>query len=194
MARAARNPDTGLTDREERFVELVAYNPDMNYSDAYREAYSTARMKPETVNNKAHELAHKAHIRARIAELRLERAERTKIDADWLLKRLAEEATADMADLYTESGSLKPVHEWPLIWRQGLVQGVEVQQEFIYEDGERIPDGVVIKVRQSDRAKRLEMIGKHIDVMAFKEQKEVTVNGLAEGLKLARERAKAARK
>lgn len=194
MAKAVRNPETGLTDKEERFCEIVAFDPDKNYSDAYRECYSTGKMKPETINNKAHQLAKKGEIRARIAELRLERSERTKIDADWVLQRLGEEATADIADIFFPSGAVKPVSEWPLIWRQGLVQGIEVQQDYAPEGDDDDQAGVVMKVKLSDRIKRIEMIGRHIDVMAFKEQKEIVVNGLAEGLRAARERVKSKRK
>ena len=45
-----------------------------------------------------------------------------------MLKRLADEVTADLAEIYREDGSLKPLHEWPLIWRQGLVAGLDVDE------------------------------------------------------------------
>jgi len=102
-----------------------------------------------------------------------ERIEEVKVDANWLLKRLADESDADVADLYTEEGSLKPVHMWPEIWRKGLVAGLDVHQEYEYEDGQKIPDGMIMKVRLSDRIKRLELIGKHVDVQAFPNKVEV---------------------
>jgi phage terminase small subunit len=68
-------------------------------------------------------------------------------------------------DLYTEDGRIKPVKDWPLIWRQGLVAGLEV--ETIGEGA-----GHLTKIKLSDRIKRLELIGKHIDVQAFKEKVE----------------------
>ena len=37
----------------------------------------------------------------------------------WVLKRLVAEAEADLADLYTDAGDLKPIDEWPEIWRPG---------------------------------------------------------------------------
>lgn len=112
----------------------------------------------------------KPHIAARIAELKAARVERVVADADYLLKRLLDEAEADLADLYTEEGSLKPVHQWPKIWRQGLVAGLEVQQQYEYKDGERVPDGVVVKAKLADRVRRLELLGKHIAVGAFAEK------------------------
>ena len=90
-----------------------------------------------------------------------------------MLKRLARDATADLADLYNENGSLKSVHEWPIAWRTGLVAGIETVQE---RDGED-PDGnpvyaTVRKVKLLDRTKMVELIGKHVDVGAFKEKVE----------------------
>ena len=38
-----------------------------------------------------------------------------------MLTRLVEEAEVDLADLFGDDGVIKPVKEWPTIWRQGLV-------------------------------------------------------------------------
>ena len=94
------------------------------------------------------------------------RSERTQVDADWVLRRLRDEAEADLADLYDKNNSLRPVSEWPEIWRSGLVASVESS---IAQDGTRVD-----KVRLSDRIKRTELIGKHMDVKAFVERKEMT--------------------
>lgn len=170
MGRAARNKETGLTDKQEKFCELIAYDPDLNDSDSYRGAYNCERMKPATISTKAYQLKNKDQIRDRIKQLREERAERTKVDADWLLTRLALEVTADLADLYSDDGNLLPVNQWPNIWRQGLVAGVETEQLYEYKDGQKVPAGVLKKIKLSDRVKRLELIGKHVDVQAFKEK------------------------
>ena len=115
----------------------------------------------------------KPNIAEAISIAKMERSERTKIDADWLLLRLAEEVEADLSDLYSENGALKSVHEWPKIWRTGLVGGLDVHQEYAYEEGEKVQDGVVMKLKISDRVKRLELIGKHVSVGAFVEKKEI---------------------
>lgn len=104
-------------------------------------------------------------VKIRVAELQSRIAEKATIDAAWLLDRLAEEANADAADLFGLDGTLRPVNEWPAIWRKGLVSGIETD-EF----------GRVVKVRLSDRIKRLELIGKHVSVQAFKEQLDVNVS------------------
>lgn len=153
-----------LTDKQQRFVE--EYIVDLNATQAaIRAGYSE-----DTAYSIGHENLSKPEIAEAIALAKKERSDRTKIDADWLLKRLAAEVDADIADIYREGGTLKSVHEWPEVWRKGLVAGVDVHQEYTYVDGEKEPDGMVVKVRLSDRLKRLELIGKHIDVGAFVER------------------------
>lgn len=161
-----------LTEKQKAFVE--EYLVDLNATQAaIRAGYSQ-----KTARKIGNENLTKPDIQQAIAEAKKERSERTKVNADWLLKRLADEAEADLADLYNDEGGLKPVHQWPKIWRQGLVAGVEVEQRWAYIDGEKEPDGVVVKVKLSDRVKRLELIGKHIDVQAFKDQIQLPSEGV----------------
>ena len=152
-----------MNPKQRRFVEQ--YLIDLNATAAYRRAGYTAKGNAAEVN--AARLLRNAKVQAAITEAQAERSKRTRIDADWVLSRLGAEVEADLADLYREDGSVKPVHEWPLIWRQGLVAGVEV---------ERIAEGIgtVTKIKISDRIKRIDLIGKHIDVQAFKERIEHT--------------------
>lgn len=97
-----------------------------------------------------------------------ERAARTDIDSEWMLKRLALELEADLADLYDpQSGDILPIHQWPLIWRQGLVISIDTLESASLHTQ-------ITKIKQSDRTKRLELIGKHVSVNAFKEQIDVT--------------------
>ncbi len=58
------------------------------------------------------------------------------LHADWVLTRLTAEAEADLTDLYAVDGELKPVRDWPLIWRQGLVSGLDVDEQF--KDGRKL--------------------------------------------------------
>lgn len=56
-----------LTQKQERFC--LHYLNSGNATEAYKHAYSTKNMKPETVNNKAYGLTQKGEIRARLDEL-----------------------------------------------------------------------------------------------------------------------------
>lgn len=148
-----------LTPKQQRFVE--EYLVDLNATQAaIRAGYAEGSADVEGCR-----LLGNAKVAESIAALKAERSERTRIDAEWLLTRLAAEATADVNDLYAEDGRIKAVKDWPLIWRQGLVAGLEV--ETIGEGA-----GNLTKVKLSDRIKRLELIGKHIDVQAFKDKIE----------------------
>src|SRR6185369_10974314 len=97
------------------------------------------------------------------------RSEKLDADAEFVLQRLVAEVNADLSDLYTNDGDLKPISEWPKVWRQGLVVGVEVEALFAGSGEERKQVGHVKKIKLSDRLRRLELIGKHIRVNAFQE-------------------------
>ena len=161
-----------LTDKQRAFV--AEYLKDLNATQAaIRAGYSA-----KTARKIGNENLTKPDIAQASSEAKAERAERTKVDADWLLNRLAAEADADLADLYNEDGGLRPIHQWPEIWRKGLVAGIDVEQQYEFIDGEKEPCGVVVKVKLSDRVKRLELIGRHIDVQAFKDQLALPPEGV----------------
>jgi len=89
----------------------------------------------------------------------------------------------------TDNGDLKPIDEWPAIWRQGLVAGVEVEALFEGSGEVRVQVGFVKKIRLSDRLRRLELIGKHVGVNAFQNQVVINdVEGLVDRLVRARQR------
>lgn len=168
-----------LTPKQQRFVD--EYLIDLNATRAAKECgYAEA-----TANREGSRLLSNVDIAAAIAERQAQRATETKIDAAYVLKRLHEENEADLADLYDrDTGALLPVHEWPMVWRKGLIQGIDLEE--IREEG--VVTGFVRKVKISERIKRTELIGRHVNVQAFKEQLEVTVNDRAAQLLRARQR------
>lgn len=149
-----------MTPKQQRFVD--EYLIDLNATQAaIRAGYSA-----KDADVQGPRLLGNVGIAAAVAKAKAERAEHTGIDAKWVLKRLAAEAEADMADLYDENHNLLPVRDWPLIWRQGLVAGVETVREKGADDEMSSVD----KIKISDRIKRIELIGKHVDVSAFAER------------------------
>lgn len=157
-----------LNSRQALFVQ--EYLLDLNATQAaIRAGYSQ-----KTAQHLGYQLLQKTPVQEAIAAAQQERAKRTQIDADWLLTRLAEEAEADLADLYNLDGSLKPVHEWPEVWRKGLVAGVEVLEEFAGTGKDREQIGRVKKVKLADRVKVKELIGRHVNIGAFRDKVEHT--------------------
>jgi len=165
-----------LSDKQQAFVR--EYLVDLNGTQAaIRAGYSV-----KTANEQAARLLANVSVSEAVKTALEERAEKTGIDAEWVLRRLALEANADVADIYDDKGGLKPVKDWPLIWRQGLVAGIDAE---VTDTG-----SIIHKVKLSDRVKRLEMIGRHVGVQAFKDRVEHDVSDdLASILSKARERA-----
>lgn len=148
------------TKKQVLFVE--EYLKDLNASAAARRAGYSMR----TAERMGAENLQKPGIAADIADALEKRTQRTQLDADWVLKRLAQISDADLSDLYAPSGELKLVAEWPEVWRRGLVTGVEAVE---------LPGGVGVlrKVRFADRLKALELVGRHVNVGAWRDKVEM---------------------
>lgn len=167
---------TNLTDLQARFAE--EYLLDLNATQAAIRA-GCNNSNQASAGQSGYEFLKNPDVQEYIQALQKERSQNTKIDAQWLLDRLAVEATADVRDLYDEFGAVRPIGEWPLIFRQGLIQGIDVEESYEEVDDPEYPDegrkrrvsrGRVTKFKLDSRVKRLELIGRHIGVQAFREQ------------------------
>jgi len=177
-------PQKPLTPKQKCFVEQ--YLLDLNATQAAVRAGYSAR----TANEIAAQLLGKPHVRAAIDAAKADRSTKIGVDAAWMLERLVLEAEADISDLYHSDGTLRPVEDWPLIWRQGLVQGIEVEELFDGHGKDRVQIGHLRKVKLDSRIRRLELIGRHINVQAFRDQIALEgLDSLAERLSRAAKRA-----
>ena len=77
-----------LTPKQEKFCQV--YIETGNASEAYRQAYNTEKMKPESVNSKGYQLLQQVKITARLDELRAEHKKRHEITVDTLVAELEE--------------------------------------------------------------------------------------------------------
>lgn len=170
-----------LSAQRQRFAD--EYLVDLNATQAaIRAGYSE-----KTAHVQGPRLLENVDVKAYLDARRAERSEKTQINAAWVLERLAAEATADLADIYDETGAIKPIHDWPKIWRQGLVAGIK-HQELRDQDGNRTGE-FIVDVKVSDRIRRLELIGKHIGVNAFQEVvQHKGLDGLADRMARAAKR------
>lgn len=97
--------------------------------------------------------------------MKLKRAERVEINADYVLKRLAEISEMDAADIMDNDLNFRPLSEWPKVWRQTL-SGIDVTE--MTKDGMTV--GILKKIKWPDKLRNLELLGKHIEVQAFRER------------------------
>ena len=122
---------------------------------------------------------------ADIAELLERRTERTRIDSDWVVVKLQEIFESDLGDVLTPSGAVRPVSEWPPVWRK-VVSSVRIR-EVTDPDGET--SGRVVDMKTPDVLRALELIGKHVNVNAFRERVEVTtLDDVVQRLRRGRDR------
>lgn len=162
--------DKRLTPKQLALVEALLTTDDISIEDAGIAAGYSAK----TAAQIASRTLAIPHVRAYYDEQLAARSKRTGIDADYVLKRLTDIDQMDIGDLYDEKGDLLPVHKWPKVWRQNV-------KEIDLKTG---------KIKVQDKLRTLELIGKHVGVRAFAELVEVELTaGIAERLKLAKERA-----
>lgn len=157
-----------LTAKQQRFVD--EYLIDLNASAAAKRAGYSAK----TADQLGYQLLQNPSVAAVISAGRNIQTTRAQVDAQWLLDRLTQICDADLADLYDANGALKPIHQWPKIFRTGLVAGIETEQQFELIDGKKVPSGVLHKIKLSDRAKREELIGRHRKIGAWVDKHEHT--------------------
>lgn len=161
---------SGLTDKQELFCQ--EYLIDLNATQAaIRAGYST-----KTAQQTGSENLSKPVIQERISELKSDRCERIAVDAAYVLQRHIDIDQMDMADILTDDGYMKPIREWPKIWRQYL-SGMDISELWEGRGDEKEQIGVLKKIKWPDKVKNLELLGKHVDVQAYREKTDVNHSG-----------------
>ena len=173
-----------LTAMQEAYAQEYTKCPENQTQAAINAGFS-----PKTAAVKASVMMRDERIQKRIAELMEERNKRLRVSADYVLLRLVEIDQMDVLDILNDDGSLKPIREWPKIWRTTL-SGFDLPSTIMNMDETSI-ETILKKIKWPDKVKNLELIGKHVDVNAFKERLEVsgTVT-IADRMAAARRRVK----
>lgn len=173
-----------LTAMQEAYCQSYIKSPENQSQAAIDAGFS-----PNTAAVKASVMMRDERIQKRIAELMEERNKRTRVSADYVLMRLVEIDQMDVLDILNDDGSLKSIREWPKIWRTTL-SGFDLSSTIMNMNEDAI-ETVLKKIKWPDKVKNLELIGKHVDVNAFKERLEVsgTVT-IADRMAAARRRVK----
>lgn len=156
-----------LTDKQELFAR--EYLKDLNATQAaIRAGYSE-----KTANEQASRLLANVNVQTFVASLKAERVEQTGIDAAYVLRRLVEIDQMDVLDILLANGELKPIKDWPKTWRTTL-SGMDVTEM----SGDT--PSLLKKIKWPDKVKNLELLGKHVDVQAFKENIKTEQSGTLE--------------
>lgn len=156
-----------LTAMQEAYAQEYTKCPENQTQAAINAGFS-----PNTAAVKASVMMRDERIQKRIAELMEERNKRLRVSADYVLLRLVEIDQMDVIDILNDDGTLKQIREWPKIWRTTL-SGFDLSST-IMNMNETSIETILKKIKWPDKVKNLELIGKHVDVNAFKERLEVS--------------------
>ncbi len=165
-----------LTPKQKRFIE--EYLVDLNAT----QAAIRAKYSKHTAQEQGSRLLSNAMIAKAIQAALDKRSVRVGVDADWVLMRLKQIAGADMSDLATWNASGVSFLDSSLISEdaKASVQAIEEStNEF----------GGSFKIKQHDKLRALELLGKHLKL--FTEKVEVkhthTLEDLVAGSKTEKE-------
>lgn len=175
-----------LTAMQEAYCQSYIKSPENQSQAAIDAGFS-----PNTAHVKASVMMRDERIQKRIAELMEERNKRNRVSADYVLMRLVEIDQMDVIDILDDEGGLKPISQWPKVWRTSL-SAMDINRiRMAGKDDEDDIESTLQKIKWPDKVKNLELIGKHVDVNAFKERLEVsgTVT-IADRMAAARRRVK----
>lgn len=175
-----------LTAMQEAYAQEYTKCPENQTQAAINAGFS-----PNTAAVKASVMMRDERIQKRIAELMEERNKRLRVSADYVLLRLVEIDQMDVIDILDDEGGLKPISQWPKVWRTSI-SAVDINRiRMAMKDDEEDIESTLQKIKWPDKVKNLELIGKHVDVNAFKERLEVsgTVT-IADRMAKARRRVK----
>jgi phage terminase small subunit len=174
-----------LTVMQEAYAQEYVKCPENQTQAAINAGFS-----PKSAHVKASTMMRDERIQKRIAELMEERNKRLRVSADYVLLRLVEIDQMDVLDILNDDGGLKPI-------ASGRKSGVPrsalwISTSTIMNRMARISiETILKKIKWPDKVKNLELIGKHVDVNAFKERMEVNVNvTIADRMAAARRRLK----
>lgn len=157
-----------LNDKQDRFCR--EYLIDLNATQAaIRAGYSE-----KTARQQASTLLSKPNIQDRIAELKQEVNKELKIDAVYVRQRLVDMDQLDILDILNDDGSVLPVSQWPKVWRISI-SGFDMAEIWENDGDTKSVVGVLKKIKWPDKVKNLELLGKHIDVGAFRDQVKIEI-------------------
>ena len=142
-----------LTPQQAIFVE--AYRQDFDPVKALRIAGFAGRDKKAIAFKLLNQRNIQAALKARNEELHGRAEELREKVLNWTVQMLE----ADLSDIFDLQSDLRPVAEWPVVWRRGLVRSVKVQSQ----PGKSTKIVHNIKIR--DRLRLFELLMRHLGML-----------------------------
>lgn len=153
-----------LNEKQEAFCR--EYIIDLNATQAaIRAGYSA-----KTASSQGERLLRNAEIKAFISSLIEKRNAAVEVNANYVLNRLVEIDQMDVLDILNDDGSIKPIRDWPKVWRTTL-SGLDISTTITNFD-ETTTENILKKIKWPDKVRNLELLGKHVNVNAFAEKKQ----------------------
>ena len=150
-----------LNARQQIFVR--EYLVDLNATQAaIRAGYSA-----KTAGQIGFELLKKPEIQEALTKAMKERAERTEVNADRVLREIALAAFLDPIELFADDGTLKPLREMPEHARRAI-SGIEVEEIFDGQGKDRTWIGNLKKIRLVSKEGTLTLAGRHLKMFTDK--------------------------
>lgn len=157
-----------LTRKQRMFVEQ--YPMDWNGTAAVLRAGYNPKDRARA-SEIAYQLLQKTPVKEALQRAMEERLHKIGVHAERALTEIARVAFSDLRKLYNEDGSLKLPSEWDDD-EAAAIAGVEVLEEFSGRGEDRTLVGFTKKVRVFDKIKALELLSKHLGIIANGKRKD----------------------
>lgn len=154
-----------MTPQQTRFIQQ--YMIDLNATQAaIRSGYA-----PDSASVEGCRLLSIPKIAVEVTRRLKERAEMAEIDALWVLKRAAKLANFNIEDFIVEEDG-KAYYDFRKATRDDWYCISEYTVKTIRGKGDSLIPVEEVKLKAYDKLRALELVGKHVDVAAFKERLE----------------------
>lgn len=94
---------------------------------------------------------------------------RSEWEKEKILDEIRQIGTASLKEIFNDDHTLKPISEWPEACVKALA-GIEIQELFDFQDGEKDKVGEVKKIKMLDKLRALELLGKQQGMFAQKHE------------------------
>lgn len=153
------------------------------------QAAITAGYSKKTAKTTASQNMTKRNVQECITFLQNKSIKRIEYTADDLKRSLIAVEEMSVADILEDDLTVKPLSEWPEVWLKNL-SAVDVSTIITADQGGDDITSVIKKIKWPDKTKNRELLGKHIDIQAWREIHKIEESSTAERIKRSQKRVK----